>query len=202
MISTDLHTRLHLRGRQDPDRSGCDRHRRDFLVPRQPALDIHPDRHHPAVADRRDDRAHGAWLLDQPPDAAGAGARHRPRRRRRDRRGREHSPPHRGGHDAVRCGDPRRARDRAADHRHDHHARRGLCADRLRLGGDGRAVSRIRLHAGGRGHRFRLHRADALADDVLEAAEPRKERGLACAALSTAPSWVFAAPTSAASTAA
>ena len=26
-----------------------------------------------------------------------------------------------------------RARDRAADHRHDHHARRGLCADRLRL---------------------------------------------------------------------
>ena len=198
----DLHTRLHLRGRQDPDRGGCDRYRRDFLVSRQSALDIHPDRHHPAVADRRDDRARWRWLLDQPPDAIGAGARHRPRRRRCDRRGREHSPPHRGGHDAVRRGDPRRARDRAADHRDDHHARGGLRADRLRLGRDRGAVSRIRLHAGGRGHRFRLHRADALADDVLEAVAPRKERGVASPALSTAPSWVFAAPTSAACTAA
>ena len=36
----------------------------------------------------------------QPADAAGAGAGHRPRRRRRHRRGREHPPPHRGGHAA------------------------------------------------------------------------------------------------------
>ena len=80
-----------------------------------------------------DDRADGARLFDQSADAARAGARHRPRGRRRHRGGGEHSPPYRGGHDAVRRGDRRRPRDRAADHRHDHHARRGLCADRLRF---------------------------------------------------------------------
>ena len=80
--------------------AAADRHRRDLPVPRQSALDADPDRHHPAVADRRDVRAAGARLFDQPADAAGAGARHRPRRRRRHRRGREHPPPHRGGHAA------------------------------------------------------------------------------------------------------
>ena len=34
---------------------------------------------------------------------------------------------------AVRCGAARRARDPLSDHRHDHHARRGVRADRLRL---------------------------------------------------------------------
>ena len=121
---------------------------------------------------------HGAWLFDQPADAARAGARHRARRRRRDRGGREHSSPHRGGDDAVRRGDKRRARNRAADHRHDDHAGRGLCADRIRLRRDRRPLSRVRLHACRRGHRLRLHRADAVADDVLEAPAPRKEREL------------------------
>ena len=109
---------------------------------------------------------------------AGAGARHRSRGRRRHCGGGEHSPPHRGGHDAVRRGDPGRSRDRAADHRHDHHARGGLRADRLCLGRDRRSLSRIRLHSGGRRHRLGLHCADAFANDVLEAAEPREERNL------------------------
>ena len=112
--STQVHPRLDPRGRQDAGRGGGDRHRRHLPVPRQSALDLHPDRHHSAVADRGDDRAAGARLFDQPADAAGARARHRPRGRRRDRGGREHPPPYRGRHDAVRRGDPRRARDRAA----------------------------------------------------------------------------------------
>ena len=41
-----------------------------------------------------------------------------------------------------------------------------------------RAVPRIRLHARGRGHRLGLHRADALADDVLEASAARSGRPL------------------------
>ena len=68
-----------------------------------------PDRDHSPVADRRDDRAAGARLLDQPPDPAGAGARHRPRRRRRDRRRREHPSPYRRRDDALRRLDPRGA---------------------------------------------------------------------------------------------
>ena len=76
----------------------------------------------------------------------------------------------------------------AADHRHDHHARRGLRADRLRLGPDRRAVPRIRLHAGGRRHRLRRHRADAVADDVLEAAQAAEQSEGGSRASSTAPS--------------
>ena len=196
-----LHPRLDLRGRQDARRSGGDRDRGDFPLSRQSAFDLHSDRHHSAFAHRRDDRADGARLFDQSAHAARAGARHRPRGRRRHCGGGEHSPPHRGGHDAVRRGDPGRARDRPADHRHDHHARRGLCADRLCLRRDRRSLSRIRLHSGGRRHRLGLHCADALADDVLEAAQPRKERRLVRAETRSAPSSAFAAPTSAASTA-
>ena len=40
------------------------------------------------------------------------------------------------------------------------------------VGRDRRALSRIRLHARRRGHRLGLHRAHALADDVLEAPAP------------------------------
>ena len=46
--------------------AAADRHRRHLPVPRQPALDAHPDRHHPAVAHRRDVRAARARLFDQP----------------------------------------------------------------------------------------------------------------------------------------
>ena len=70
----------------------------------------------------------------------------------------------------LRCGAEGRARDHRSGHRHDHHAGGGLCADRLRVGPDRRPVPRIRLHAGRRGDRVRHHRADAVADDVLEAA--------------------------------
>ena len=63
-----------------------------------------------------------------------------------------------------------RARDRRAGHLHDDHAGRRLCAHRLRLGPDRRAVSRVRLHAGRRRRRFGHHRPDAVADDGLQAA--------------------------------
>ena len=109
-------------------------------------------------------------LFHQSADAAGAGARHRPRRRRCHRRGREHPPPHRGGHAALRCGAHGRARDRRAGDLHDHHAGGGVRADRLRLGPHRRAVPRVRLYAGRRRGRVRHHRADAVADDGLQAA--------------------------------
>ncbi len=150
-----IHPRLDLRSRQDARRGGADRHCRDLPVPRQRALDADPDRHHSPFAGWRDDRAARARLFDQPADAAGAGARHRPRGRRRHRRGGEHLSPHRGGDDPVRRGDPRRARDRAAGHRDDDHAGGGLCADRLRQRRHRRAVPRVRVHARGRGRRLR-----------------------------------------------
>ena len=49
----------------------------------------------------------------------------------------------------------------------------GVRADRLRLGADRHSVPRVRLHAGRRGDRVGRHRADAVADDVLQAASGR-----------------------------
>ena len=72
-----------------------------------------------------------------------------------------------------------RARDRRAGHRHDHHAGGGLCAHRLRLRPHRHAVPRVRLHAGGRGGRLGHHRAHAVADDGLQAAQAAAARGLA-----------------------
>ena len=77
-------------------------------------------------------------------------------------------------HDGGAC---RRARDRRAGHLDDHHAGRGLCADRLRLRLDRLAVPRVRLHAGRCGDRLRHHRAHLVADDVLEALERRSVLG-------------------------
>ncbi len=182
-------------------RGGAHRHRRHLPVSRQPALDADPHRHDPAVADRRHVRAAGARLLDQPADAAGARARHRPRRRRRHRRRGEHPPPYRGRAQPARCGPRRGARDRRSRDLHDHHAGRGLRADRLRLGPHRRAVPRVRLHAGRRRGRLRHHRADAVADDVLEAAERRICRRAASSSSSTAPSSACGTATSAVSAA-
>ena len=81
------------------------------------------------------------------------------------------------GMQPLRRGACRRARDRRAGHLHDHHAGRGLCADRLRLRPDRRAVPRVRLHAGRRRDRLGHHRADAVADDVLQAAQARDSGG-------------------------
>ena len=98
-------------------------------------------------------------LFHQPADAARHGARHRPRRRRRHRGGGEHPPASRGRRAAARCGDRRHARDLHAGRRHDHHARRRLCADRLHAGPDRRALPRVRGDACRRRHHLRLHRA-------------------------------------------
>ena len=56
------------------------------------------------------------------------------------------------------------------DHRHDHHAGRGVRADRLPGRPHRRAVPRVRLHAGGRGVHLGRRGADAVADDVVAAA--------------------------------
>ena len=115
-------------------------------------------------------------LFHQPPDAARHGARHRPRRRRRHRGGGEHPPASRARRDADAGGDRRHARDLRAGHRHDDHARRRLCADRLRAGPDRRALPRVRGDARRRRRHLRLHRADALADARRARAEAARRR--------------------------
>ena len=72
---------------------------------------------------------------------------------------------------ALRCGADGGARDRRAGDLHDHHAGRGLCPDRLRLGAHRRAVPRVRVHAGGRRGGFGRRCPDAVADDGLQAAQ-------------------------------
>jgi multidrug efflux pump len=57
----------------------------------------------------------------------------------------------------------------------DDHAGRGVCAGGLHDRAHRQAVHRVRAHARRRGDRVRLRRADAVADDVLEAAAPRAE---------------------------
>ena len=72
---------------------------------------------------------------------------------------------------------PGGARARRPDHRHDRRAGRRLRPDRLPGRPDRRAVHRVRLHAGRRGHHLGDRRADALADDVLAHAEAaRRDR--------------------------
>ena len=73
----------------------------------------------------------------------------------------------REGQDAARRGAARRARAGRADHRHDHHAGRGVRADRLPGRPHRLAVPRVRVHAGRRGDHLRRRGADAVADDVV-----------------------------------
>ena len=63
---------------------------------------------------------------------------------------------------------------RRADHRDDDYAGRGLRADRDPGRPHRRAVPRVRVHAGGGGDRVGRGRADALADDGIEAAAGRR----------------------------
>ena len=83
----------------------------------------------------------------------------------------------REGKTPLRGGAHRRARAGRPDHRDDHHARRGLRADRLSGRPHRRALPRVRLHARGRGVHLRRRRAHALADDVVAAPLGRAQPG-------------------------
>ena len=65
------------------------------------------------------------------------------------------------GQDSVPGGERCCPRTGRPDHRHDHHAGRGVRPDRNSGRIDRRAVPRVRVHAGGRGHRLRHRGADA-----------------------------------------
>ena len=164
------------RGVQDDRRSR--RHRRPDhpRLPRLVPLGAGADRHDPAVADRRLLHPLCDRLLDQSPDAARHGARDRPCRRRRHRRGGEHPPAPRARRAAAQCGDRRHARDLLRGRRHDHHACRRLCADRLHARADRRALPRIRRDACRRRGDFRLRRGHPFADDRGARAEAARGR--------------------------
>ena len=164
------------RGHLQPARGFGHRHPRGLSVSRLGAFLADTDRRHSAVADRHLHHPAGARLFDQSADAAGAGAGHRSGRRRRHHRGGERQPSSRGRHGAGGRRHRRGARARRPDHRDDRGAGRGLCADRLPERADRRAVRGVRLRAGRRRDRFRHHRADAVADVVLAAAQGSRTR--------------------------
>ena len=130
----------------------------------------------PISLDRRGVPDAGRRLHDQPADAAGHRALGRPGRRRRDRDGGERRAAPARGQAAAPGGDRRGARAGRADHRDDHHAGRGLRADRHPGRPHRRAVPRVRVHAGRRGDRLGRRGADAVADDGREAAARRRHR--------------------------
>ena len=143
----------------------------------------------PGLADRRRLPDAGVRLHAQPAHAAGDRARGRSGGRRRDRRGRERRAAHPRGQDAARGRAGRRARAGRADHRDDHHAGRRVRADRLPGRPHRRAVPRVRVHARRRGVHLRHRGADAVADDVVAAAQAEhSQQGWLAAARSTAPS--------------
>ena len=86
-----------------------------------------------------------------------------------------------GGKPAVPGGHRRRPGAGRPDHRDDDHAGCGVCPGRHPGRADGRAVPRVRVHAGRSRDRVRRGRADAVADDGGEAPALRadSERGFA-----------------------
>jgi multidrug efflux pump subunit AcrB len=70
-------------------------------------------------------------------------------------------------------GFPGRAGDRLRGRRDDHHPGRGVCAGGLHDRAHRQAVRRVRADPGRGGAGLRLRRADAVADDVLAAAQAR-----------------------------
>ncbi len=136
----------------------------------------HPGRRDSDLADRRRVPDARRRVHHQPADAAGHRAGGRTRRRRRHRDGRERRAAPARGHGALPGGADRGARAGRADRRDDDHAGRRLRPGRHPGRPDRRALPRVRLHAGRRGHRLRRRRADAVADDELEAAARRRHR--------------------------
>ena len=147
---------------------------RDLPVPRQRARDADPGRDDPGLDHRRVHRHGGDGVLDQRADAARPRARDRPRRRRRDRRAREHLPAHGTRRAAADRGGRRQPRDRLRGDRDHGGAGRGVPADVVPPGRGRQAVPRVRLHDRRGGAVLRAGRADADADDGLEAVGRRR----------------------------
>ena len=93
----------------------------------------------------------------------------------------------------------RRARAGRTDHRHDHHAGRGLHAGRHPGRAHRLALPRVRVHARRRGDRLRRRRAHAVADDGLASCCAPATPSAASRAGSTAASTASARATCAAS---
>ncbi len=183
-------------------RGGADRDRRHLPVPGQPALDADPDRHHPALADRRDVRAAGARLLASTcspcwrwcwPSAWWSTTPSWWWRTSTATSRRACSPTMRRITGAREIAVPviSMTITLAAVY-----APIGFVS-----GLTGIAVSRVRLHAGRRRHRLRRHRADAVADDGLQAAQAATPAPAVSSDCSTACSPACAGATSGACTA-
>ena len=176
-----VHQGRHRRGDADAHRDAADRHRRHLPVPRLVPIGADSDRRDSGVARRRGVPDAGRRLHDQPADAARDRALGRPRGGRRDRRWWRTSSAT-STRASARCG-PRstRARELVGP----------IIAMTITLaavytpvaiqgGLTGVALPRVRADAGGRGSGLGRRRADAVADDVREAAARRRHRSRLC----------------------
>ena len=142
----------------------------DLLLPAQPARHADPAGDDPAVAGRCLRADVRVRLHDQHADAAGDGAGDRPGGRRRDRRAGEHLPQHRERHGSRQRRGQGHQGNRLRGRRDDADADRGVRAAGVCDRAHGTALHRICAGAGRRGAGVRLRRADAVADDVQQAA--------------------------------
>ena len=166
-----VHRPLDQVGVRDDRRGHPARRARHLFLPAQPARDADPAHHDSRVADWHLRDHVCVRLHHQHAVAAGHRAGDRSGGGRRHRHAREHFPPCRGRHAAQGGGHPGCAGNRLRDHRDDADARIGVRAAGICHRAHRPAVHRVRAHAGGRGDGFRVHRADAVADDVLAAAQ-------------------------------
>jgi hypothetical protein len=140
------------------------------LLPRRPPRDPDPSRRGARLGHGHVHGDGGAGLHDQHAHAARARARHRSGGGRCHRRPREHLPTHRGWTPAAAGGPGGLAGDRLRGRRHHPGAGRRLRAALVHPGRHRPALQRVRHHVGRRRPVLELRRADALADDGLEAA--------------------------------
>ena len=144
-----------------------------LLLPAQPARHADPAGDDPGVAGRCLCADVRVRLHDQHADAAGHGAGDRSRGRRCDRRAGEHLPQHRKWHGSRQRRGQGHQGNRLRCRRDDADADRRVRAAGLRHRTHGTALHRVCTGAGRRRAGVRLCRADAVADDVQQAAEAR-----------------------------
>ena len=175
-----VHRRFHQRGAHDVERNAAHRDWSDLPLPGLPAIRAHPRDRDPNLARRRRLPDARGGVLDQPADAARDRALGGPGGGRCDRDGGKRRAPYPGRQGALPSSHRRRSGAGRPDRRDHHHARRRVRASWHSGRPDRSTVPRVRLHARGCRDRVRCGRADAVADDGLEAAPIGTQRARFC----------------------